>query len=266
MNLDKVLAVMEEAAIKAAHVLDEMQPTSRRLESRKDFLTDTDLKSEEVILRTLAAEYPDVPSFSEEKGGTESREGYLWIVDPIDGTINFFLQDDHWGISIALAENGHTIAGVVYLPARKQLFSASRDIATRFRLIEEKESEWINPRVNQENNLASSQFWVGWGREEHGGDDHKRVYDVIARLDRHTLYPQIRNSATADMMMVACGKIAGYVFLKPEPFDIAAAGLIIERAGGKVTDVDGNPWESFSRSLVASNDVIHNDLLRIIKA
>lgn len=265
MNLDKALAVMEEAAIKAAHILDEIQPKSRRLESRKDFLTDADLKSEEVILRTLAAEYPNIPSFSEEKGGTESKEGYLWIVDPIDGTINFFLQDDHWGISIALAEDGYTIAGVVYLPARKQLFSASRDIATRLRLVEERKSEWTNPRVNQEDNLASSQFCVGWGKEESGGNDHKRVYDVIARLDRHTLYPQIRNSATADMMMVACGKIAGYVFLKPEPFDIAAAGLIIERAGGKVTDVNGNPWGSFSRSLVASNGVLHNDLLRIIK-
>ena len=93
----------------------------------------------------------------------------------------------------------------------------------------------------------------------------KRVYDVIKILDRHTLYPQIRNSATAEMMMVACGKIAGYVFLKPEPFDIAAAGLIVERAGGEVTEADGNPWGPFSRSLVASNGAIHNDLLRIIK-
>lgn len=66
------------------------------------------------------------------------------------------------------------------------------------------------------------------------GDGHKKVYDVIAKLDRHTLYPQIRNSATADMMMVACGKIAGYIFLKPEPFDIAVAGFIIERAGAEL--------------------------------
>ena len=257
---------MERAAISAGQMLNEMQPKSRRLASLKDFLTDADLKSEEVILRALATQYPDIPSFSEEKGGTETREGYLWIVDPIDGTVNFFLQDDHWGISIALVLNGHTKAGVVYLPARKQLFSTSHGIATRFRLVEEKKSKWMNPRVNQEDSLANSQFWVGWGKEEHGGDDHKKVYDLIARLDRHTLYPQIRNSATADMMAVAYGKIAGYVFLKPDPFDIAAAGLIVERAGGRVTDVDGNPWGPFSRSLVASNGVIHDDLLSVIKA
>ena len=264
MDLNKVISVMEMVAINAGDMLMGIQPKSKRLETRKDFLTDADLKSEEIILRALASEYPDIPSFSEEKGGEEIKNGYFWIVDPIDGTINFFLQDDHWGISIALAENGYTIAGVVYLPARKQIFSASHDMPARFRHI--KETEWTNINVNKEDNLADSQFWVGWGKENHGGNDHKKVYNVIEKLDRQTLYPQIRNSAIADMMMVACGKITGYVFTNPEPFDIAAAGFIIERAGGKVTDIDGNLWNSFSRSLIASNGVIHNDLLRVINA
>lgn len=266
MNLEKALAVMEAAAISAARILGEIQPKSKRLESRKDFLTDADLKSEEIILRTLGKAYPDIPSLSEEKGGEEINEGLLWIIDPIDGTINFFLQDIHWGISIALVEHAKTIAGVVYLPAQKQMYSASRDTPSRFRIIAEPENTWMNLFVNQESNIASSQFWLGWGKENHNGEDHKQVYDAIARLDKKSLYPQIRNSATADMMMVACGKITGYVFTNPESFDIAAAGYIIERAGGRVTDVDGNPWGPFSRSLVASNGVLHNDLLRIIKA
>lgn len=265
MNLDKALTVMEEAAINAGRVLDKMQPETRRLESRKDFLTDADLKSEEIILRALATEYPNIPSFSEEKGGTEIKEGYLWIVDPIDGTINFFLQDDHWGISIALAENGHTIAGVIYLPARKEMFSASRDTAARFSRIEKQKTGWTNLSVSREEILANSQFCVCWGKEEHGGKDIRKACDVIASLALHALCLQVRNSATANMMMAACGKITGCVFTKPEPFDIAAAGLIIERAGGRVTDMDGNQWGPFSRSLVATNGLIHNDLLRIIK-
>ncbi len=263
MDLNKVISVMEMAAINAGDMLIGIQSKSKRLETRKDFLTDADIKSEEIILRALASEYPDIPSFSEEKGGEVIKNGYLWIVDPVDGTINFFLQDDHWGISIALVENGYTIAGVVYLPTRKQIFSASRDISARFRHIEE--IGWTNIEVNKENNLANSQFWIGWGKEKHEGNDHKAVYNVIEKLDRQTLYPQIRNSAVADMMMVARGKIMGYVFTNPEPFDIAAAGFIIERAGGKVTDMNGNPWNPFSQSLVASNSIIYNDLMRIIK-
>lgn len=262
MNIIGALSTMEDAAINAGNLLLSMQPKTRRLDSRKDFLTDADLKSEDVILRALRKEYPDIPSFSEESGGKKLTKGYLWIVDPIDGTINFFLGDDHWGISIALAHNGRTIAAVIFLPAKKQLFYVSYNMTSRLRYI----GGNMELNVNQESYLKESQFWVGWGKEEHKGADHKKVYGVIAKLDRHTLYPQIRNSATADMMMVACGKIAGYVFPKPEPFDIAAAGLIIERAGGVVTDMNGNPWNPFSKSIVASNGVIHNDLLNILNA
>ena len=267
MNLDKMLFVMETAAMSAGRIVHEMQRHSTRLESRKDFLTDADLRAEEVILDTLASEYHEIPSFSEEKGGREIRDGLVWVVDPIDGTINFFLQDDHWGVSIALVENGHTIAGVICLPAKKQLFSASRDTAARLCHVDGDEMAWTNISVNDENYLAESQFWVAWcKKKEHGGYDHKEIHDVIIKLDQHTFYPQIRNSATADMMMVACGKIAGYVFLKPQPFDIAAAGFIIERAGGRVTDIDGNPWNPFSSSIVASNNILHHDLLRVINA
>lgn len=265
MDLTAVLNVMEDAALSAAKELTTLQPQSKRLETRKDFLTDADLKSEEIILGILTKVYPDIPSLSEEKGGEEIQEGLVWVIDPIDGTINFFLQDIHWGISIALVENGKTIAGVVYLPAQKQMYAASRDIPARFRIIAEPENTWTNLSVSQESNLASSQFWLGWGKENHNGEDHKKVYDAIARLDKKSLYPQIRNSATADMMMVASGKVTGYVFTNPESFDIAAAGYIIERAGGTVTDLDGNPWGPFVRSLVASNGVLHQELLDLLR-
>lgn len=260
IDLSSALQTMERAAIDAGELLVAMQPESRRLASRKDFLTDADIYSERSIVTTLAAERPDIPALSEEKGGIESTEGYLWIIDPVDGTINFFLGDDHWGVSIALAKDGCAIAGVIYLPARKQLFSALRDMPATLRTVGSG-SEGAILRVNDEADLASSQFWFGWGKEEHGGEDHEKVYRAIAALDRCTLYPQIRNSATADMMMVARGTIHGYVFLKPEPFDIAAAGLIIECAGGKVTDKDGKPWNAFSRSLLASNGILHDEAL-----
>jgi len=262
IDLFKALKIMEQAAIDAGRLLTKMQPKSRRLESRKDFLTDADLESEQAILSVLEAEYPEITSFSEEQGGIMT-DGYLWVIDPIDGTINFFLGDSHWGVSIALVKRQQTIAGVVYLPANKQLFSASCDTPTKLRIVDSEDEE-INLHVNNETNLINSQFWFGWGKEDCGGEDHRKVCEAMAKLDRQTLYPQIRNSATADMMMVAWGKIHGYVFLKPEPFDIAAAGLIIERAGGSVTDQNGHPWNAFSSSLIASNGILHEKLLSVI--
>lgn len=263
-KLTKALAVMERAAIAAGNMLLELQPRSRRLLSRKDFLTDADLKSEEVILRTLASEYPDIPAFSEEEGGTASEEtkGRMWIIDPIDGTINFFLQDDHWSVSIALIEDKRTVAGVIYLPSYKQLFSATSEGEAVCRLADKKTEPC---RVNKDVSLADSQFWVEWGKEAHEGDDHKKVQRILAKLDRHTLYPQIRNSITASMVNVARGNIAGCILPKPEPFDIAAAGLIVERAGGTVTDMSGALWTPFSRSLVATNGELHDDVLDIVR-
>ena len=258
------LQVMEEAATAAGKMLLKEQPINKRLDAPKDFLTDADLKAEEIILSALEAQYPDIPFLSEERGGTELKEGYLWIVDPIDGTINFFQQDEHYGISVGLANNGLAVAGVIYLPARKELFSASKSIASRASN-PDTDTEWSEIAVNSQAHLKDCQVWVGWGKEEHGGKDHEKVYNLIRELDKHTLYPQIRNSATSDLMMVARGRIAGFVFPKPDPFDIAAGCLIVEKAGGTVTDFEGIPWSPFSKSIIASNGKIHEELLKLIK-
>lgn len=260
--LAEALATMESAAIQAGNTVYGFRQESRRLASRKDFLTDADLKSEEIVLHVLAQTYPDIPAYSEEQGGTPVTAGYQWIIDPIDGTINFFLGDDHFAVSIALTLDGKTVAGVVYAPAKHQLFAASSNVQSYIRTPEG--SAAVSITVSRESQLPDSQIWVGWGKEEHAGDDHKKVYDIIARLDRHSLYPQMRNSAATEMALVAYGRIMGYVFSKPEPFDIAAAGLIVTQAGGTVTDMQGQPWSPFSLSIMASNGIIHDKLLEIL--
>lgn len=111
--------------MEAGRMLILLQPKTKELATQKGFLTDADLKSEEMILKILGAVYPEIHSFSEEKGGEAIKEGLVWVIDPVDGTINFFLGDDHWGVSIALVEDGHAIAGVVYLPAKGKMFSAT---------------------------------------------------------------------------------------------------------------------------------------------
>jgi len=261
MDIEKAIELMAQAAREAGDMLHDMQPRAQRLDAAKDFLSDADLLSENAILGLLQDRYPDIPALSEEAGGDRIMEGYLWIIDPVDGTQNYFSQEDQYGVSIALVHNGQTVAGVIYLPAKKQLFSASSATPATVRIEEEP------PRPVHVKETAI-RFLIEWGKEEHGGQDHARVYEIIAKLDRYagyTLPPQIRGSATASMMLVAQGLFAGLVAPKPDPFDIAAACLIVERAGGKVTDMEGNPWTPFSKGIVASNAVAHQDLLRIIR-
>lgn len=264
VQLERAMSVMKSAAREAGARVLTMQPETRRLAARKDFLTDADLRSERIILEALSGQYPNIPAFSEEKGGEERLEGYVWVIDPIDGTINFFQGDDNWAISIALVKDEETVAGVIYMPAKDLLFSAyaGRDATV--------ESNDDNTRsllaVNDEQKLSDSQIWLEWGKNDPEGKEHERVYQLIENLDRTSMYPQMRNSGSADAMAVARGQISGFVFLKPDPFDVAAAGLIIKQAGGTVTDVDGTPWKAFSTSFVASNGMVHDELLRVVRS
>jgi myo-inositol-1(or 4)-monophosphatase len=211
----------------------------------------------------LSKEFPNIPYFSEEGVRKAVVSGYQWIVDSLDGTVNYFSGIPDWGVSIALSYDSRPTIGVIFLPANEQLFSVTQKFDWPL-LTEVKEGNQVPIKVSKDTSLANSQVWTDWVKERHGGADHQRVRDIFRILGEKTLYPQIRLCCTASMMAVAQGKIAGYVHPGPEPFDIAAAGLIVEKAGGKVTDMQGNPWSPFSESIVATNGLIHEALLEVL--
>ncbi len=258
------LSTMEKTALAAGRMLLEMQPLALSLPTRKDFVSDADHRSEELILRALQARFPEIPILSEEAGGVAVRTGYLWVIDPVDGTINYFLQDEHWGVSIALVKDGQTVAGIVYLPAKDFLFAASNEGRTTvYRPL--RGGSWWQCEVNTTANLKECQIWHDWGKDCGDGTNHVKVVERHARLNQHTLYPQMRNGCIASASMVALGRIPGYLFTTPEPFDVAAVGLIVKQAGGTVTDLDGQPWGPFSPSMLATNGLIHDQLLELAR-
>lgn len=264
MDIERAIQVMESAAKKAGDALVAMQATSVRLASRKDFLSDADLLSEEIILRELSTAFPSIPAFSEEKGGEKLIKGYQWVIDPVDGTINFFHQRTHWGVSIALVHNAYTVAGVVCLAGKKQLFSAVQGRMELRSVLGTSPS--IAPELSKARTLSHSQFSVGWGKNDPSGYQHKRVLQLISRLDSESIYPLILNSTVADIMDICMGRSAGYVHLNPEPFDVAAAGYILQQLGGRVTDKNGHQWSPFSDSIVASNGLIHDEFLHLVNS
>lgn len=240
-----------EVAEEAGKLLLGIQKGVREIKKpRKDFLTDADLKSHSLITARLRDLTPQVPIYSEEneeelKIGKEA----IWVVDPLDGTINFFHQDFLWGVSIALVENQRTKLGVVCLPALNQTVGVGDkdEIVVRGN---------ISLGVRKENNLSEAQIWTDWGKKS------KVVLSLLPRLAEISLYPQIRLCATVSLMAVASGKISAYIHPHPAPEDFAAGALIVERAGGKVTDLQGSSWNLFSESIVASNSTLHDKLLK----
>lgn len=263
-----ILRTMSAATLVAGKRLLEVKPT--RLVSAKDFLTTADLDSGKIIRQNLAAKFPEILFFGEEDGEVIEETRIQWIVDEVDGTVNFYHSDDHWGISIALVREGHSVAGVVYLPAKKQLFFADKDapiawLAQVDNLGRAGKPERIS--VNHEGKADNPLVLLEWVKEQNDGLDHQRVVETLSRLDQSGfLYPQIRNATTASLMMVAQGIAGGFVHPRPEAYDIAASCLIVEQAGGKVTNLIGEPWSSFSaeKGIVASNGVIHEELLAAV--
>lgn len=212
----------------------------------KDFVTEADLRSEQFILTELSRHWPGVPYYAEESGGEARRQGPLWIIDPIDGTYNYFRGDDHWSVSIAYVFDGKTKAGAVYLPGKNTAFYAD---------------DAMDPgkQVSSTRTLKDAHVWGDWGKGE-----AKRPLEVLRRLKGKTIYPQLRVSCTASMAAVAIGKSEGYIHAHPDPFDFAAMALVVEKFGGKATDFKGNPWHPFMDSLVASNGFVHDELLELL--
>ncbi len=261
--LTRLAKVMADAARKAGKKLLEMQPQVKEIKKpEKDFLTDADLASEEIILETLGEAYDPIriPFLSEEAGGEETDDG-LFVIDPLDGTVNYSIQDDHWGVSIGfVTETDRTTkTGVIYIPSKDLLFAACAAVPHTWCI--DGKVKITTPRVNDKSDLSRSQVWV----DPYGVVDEKFALRILRKLRNHTLYPQTRICCTTGLMAVATGKIVGYIHTSPTPFDIAAGCLIIEKAGGKVTDLKGKPWTAFSKSIVATNGRVHDKLLDIIK-
>lgn len=257
---------MTSVALLAGQRLSSVKPKPEV--SDKDFLTDADQLSEAIIRRALKDRFPYISSFGEESETGVAFRGDGFYIDAIDGTVNYFHGDDYWGISIALALGGASVAGVVYLPAKGQMFFAQDDgpawLAT---VADGKIGKPVPISVSKEDNGPTKPLiLIDWVKEKNGGQDHARVVEILDRLRKEFLYPQIRNCSVANLMMVAAGKAAGFVHLRPEIYDVAAGCLIVERAGGKVTDLAGKPWSPHSaeKGIVASNGVLHDEILSTI--
>lgn len=252
-DLKSILAPAVRIARDAGEKLQKKQ-SSASVVNRKDFVTDADQMSHRFIAQSLCQLTPDVEIYSEESG-TELAEtnDWNWIVDPLDGTVNYFHRDSYWGVSIALAYRQVVELAVCSFPAIGELDAALRPS----RLLIGSSTL----RVREDRDLSQAQIWT-----DHIKGSVDPVLDILGRLARHTLYPQIRLCCSASLAAVACGRIAGYVHPAPKPEDFAAAAFLVEMAGGKVTDIQGNPWTVFSKSIVATNGLLHEQLLEVLNS
>ena len=247
-----------QAVLAAGRLLaDPAALRSIRAKSETDYVTNVDLAVQEFLREHLAALAPDVQFMAEEQDNSAlDLTRPCWILDPVDGTTNLIHQFQHSAISLALAEGGQIVFGVVYNPYTEECFAACRGGGAL--------RNGVPIHVSDVSRLEDSLLSTGTvpGRRELADAAFRQMRALYDRCQ------DVRRTgcASLDLCWVACGRLDGYVELSLQPWDYAAGMLIVEEAGGRVTVLDGSPLSlSQGGSLLATNGQLHSALLTILK-
>jgi myo-inositol-1(or 4)-monophosphatase len=257
---DELLEIAVEAARMAGELLLERVRHGREREvssksTPTDLVSEADLAAERAIKALLATCRPDDGFVGEEGGSADGSSGLDWVVDPLDGTVNFLFGIPQWCVSVAVRGDQGTLAGAVYDPNREELFTATRDGGARL----------IGPegvvelRGSERGDLATAMVATGL------------AYDARVRAAQASVLaraiPQVRDirrfgSAALDLCWTAAGRFDAYFERTVKPWDIAAGALICERAGLRVLDLPEH--EDLPYGILAAPEAIAGQLLELV--
>ena len=219
-----------------------------------DFVTEVDRAAETAIIEVLRDAYPQHGILAEESG--ESGESdYQWIIDPLDGTTNFIHGFPQYAVSIALAKNGVLEHAVVYDPTRNELFTASKGAGA-----------YLNDRrirVSRRTRLAETLIGTGFPFREL--DNVEAYIGMFRELSQKTAGIRRPGAAALDLAYVACGRLDGFWEMGLQPWDMAAGVLLIQEAGGLVSDLAGESDYLATGNIVTAPPKIFGQLLPIIQ-
>ena len=219
-----------------------------------DLVTEVDKASEALIMNIIRENFPDHFILSEEIGEIKMDSSYKWIIDPIDGTVNFANGIPLCCVSIGVEKDGEMILGAVYNPMMDEFFFAEKGAGA---FLNE------NPiHVSDQTQVLHSCLVTGFPYTYL--DMENGPIDIFARLVRKGIPVRLLGSAAIDLCWVAAGRFDGYYEHKLNAWDSAAGFLLVEEAGGKVTNFKGEPYSPYQPQLVATNGGIHDELLRWI--
>jgi myo-inositol-1(or 4)-monophosphatase len=258
-ELDTFLSTAWEAANNAGTVIREAWGEAQEIEYKGaiDLVTPTDRASERRIIEVLRRRFPEHSMIAEEETNLSSGRGsYCWIIDPLDGTTNFAHSYPHFCVSIALERDGQIIVGLVYDPLRRECFSAVKGQNTTLN------GKAI--KISTVEKLDRALLATGFPYDRRENADQYLTY--FKAFMTRTQGIRRSGSAALDLCYVACGRIDGFWELKLRPWDVAAASLIIEEAGGKLSDFSGNEFTIWGTETLASNNAIHEEMVSVAKS
>ena len=225
------------------------------VKGHNDFVSEVDRRAEAAIIEVLQNAYPDHGFLAEESGAQGKKKAHQWIIDPLDGTTNFLHGHPQFAVSIGLQHQGRLEHAVIYDPLRDELYTASRGGGA-----------YLNDRrirVSTMSSLDGALLGTGFPFKDEG------ILEIYLETFRalFTRAAGIRRagSAALDLAYVAAGRLDGFWEFRLKPWDIAAGALLIQEAGGLVSDIHGNPEYMHSGHVVAGNPKLFKHLLKTLK-
>jgi len=260
MQHSALINVMIKAARRAGRSLKrdlgEVENLQVSVKGPRNFVTAADRRAEEIVYEELAKARPDY-GFLGEEGGLRpgADKSHRWIVDPLDGTTNFMHGMPHFAVSIALERNGAIVAGVTYNPASEELYVAERG-----------KGAFLNDqRIRVAARRTLEDAVVACGLPHYGRGDLVLAREEIAAAQQHFAGLRRFGAATLDLAWVAAGRFDAYWERDMSPWDLAAGILLVREAGGFASDLDGTEAVLAKGEVAAGNDIMHRELLRLLK-
>ncbi len=248
--LDAAITIAREAG----QVLLAHRGVSFELKGAYDLVTAADRASEQLIVKRLRERFPKHGIVAEEGGRAELQAELRWYVDPLDGTTNFAHGFPMWNVTLALAQKGEVIAGVVYDPLNRELFAAERGAGARL--------NGAPMQVSRAALLNDALLSTGFPSRKRHQNVNIHFYYQLAMLSHGV---RRGGSAAIDLAYVACGRLEAFWEFGLNPWDMAAGTLLVEEAGGSVSGMRDEPLDLDGRYVVADNSLIHGELIELFE-
>jgi myo-inositol-1(or 4)-monophosphatase len=258
IDLDRLLAVARETAVSAGNLIREKWEQPRQTHSKgfRDLVTDADLAAQRLITDHIRQAFPRHGFLPEEENVDLPTEGdVIWVIDPVDGTTNYSRQLPIFCVSIAaVVPDAGPVVGIVYDPMRQECFSGVQG-----------QGAWLDGRslqVSPITDLGQAIIGLDWSHNKHR---RQSVLDSLPRFAHQVYTIRAFGSAALALAWVAAGRLDGYLNYNLQPWDTAAAGLLITEAGGRLSPIDPSApalrWTEKNQSAFGSNGRVHDRFL-----
>jgi myo-inositol-1(or 4)-monophosphatase len=255
----RMIRLAIEVALEAGKFLKQSIGNIRNVETKfgqeTNLVTEIDKKSEELIIGMIRKKHPDHDFLAEESGSHDQKSEYRWIIDPLDGTLNFTHGVPLYSVSIAVERRGEIIAGVIYEPNLGELFTAEKG-----------KGAFLNQkpiRVSKVDRLIESLLVTGFPYTIQNNPDNAVQHFVNMLMKAQGI--RRLGSAAADLAYVACGRFEGFWEVSLSPWDMAAGVLLVQEAGGRFTDFHGGVSSVYNKQVLVTNGLVHEMLVEILE-